>query len=258
MPKKLNERPLVIAHQGASAYAPDNTLPSFALAAEMGADGVELDVHLTADGQIVVCHDETIRRTSDFRKIAPEGTDDRIAKMTLDELRKYNFAFKFFDKGEYVPIPTLDEVYELLAPLGLSVNVEIKGNQNGLVEALASCAEKYNMQDKVIYSSFTYSRLWEMQVLGRPAVRTAPLSHLNLEKSWEFASRLGCMAVHPHFESLLRDPDYVRKCHDLGLRVHPWTVDNPEIIGKLLDMDADAIITNVPDVCLAVIKNRNL
>ena len=115
MEKTLNTRTLVWAHRGASAYAPENTLPAFQLAAEMNADGIELDVHLSADGKLIVCHDTWIDRTSN-------GSGE-ISKMTLEELRKYSFNNKM-EKYGFVPVPTLEEVYELLAPTGLTVNVD--------------------------------------------------------------------------------------------------------------------------------------
>lgn len=105
------------AHRGASAHAPENTLPAFELAVEQGADGVELDVHLTADGHLVVTHDETIDRCSD-------GTG-AIASLTLEQLRAFDFSAGW-EGFAGTRIPTLREVYELLHPTDLTINVELK------------------------------------------------------------------------------------------------------------------------------------
>ena len=138
----LTGRKLVFAHRGASAYAPENTLPAFALAANMNAFGVELDVHRTKDGQIAVIHDERIDRVSD-------GTG-KVSELTLEELRQYSFRAGFGDRFGQVDIPTLDEVYELLGPRGLYVNVEIKDSGTDFVKQVRDCAEKHRMTDKVI------------------------------------------------------------------------------------------------------------
>ena len=107
--RPLIEKTLIIAHRGACGYAPENTIEAFGLALEMGADGVELDIHLTADGQVVVCHDEKIDRTSN-------GQGD-ITSYTLEELRAMDFGYHFYDKERRgIKLSTLSEVYELLSP----------------------------------------------------------------------------------------------------------------------------------------------
>ena len=107
----------VWAHRGASAYAPENTLEAFRLGAEQGADGVELDVQLSKDGQLVVIHDETIDRVSDGHGY--------VRDYSLEELKKFVFN-KTHPEYADARIPTLGEVYDLLKPLGLEINVEIK------------------------------------------------------------------------------------------------------------------------------------
>ena len=110
------------AHRGASGYAPENTLEAFKLAAEMGADGVELDVQLTKDGEVVVVHDERIDRVSDGSGL--------VAEYTLEELRQFNFNKMHPEFAEICRIPTLREVLECLKDTGLTVNVELKTGIN--------------------------------------------------------------------------------------------------------------------------------
>ena len=140
---KLKGTKLIFAHRGASAYAPENTLPAFKLAAEMHAFGVELDVHLTRDGKIVVAHDDRIDRMSDGHGL--------IREQTLDELRQYSFNCGKSEFGR-VEIPTLEDVYRLLEPTGLYVNVEIKASGTDFVHMVHDCARDCGMTERVIYS----------------------------------------------------------------------------------------------------------
>ena len=140
----------VWAHRGASAYAPENTLEAFRLGAEQGADGVELDVQLSKDGELVVIHDETIDRVS--------GGHGYVRDYTLEELRKLQFN-KTHPEYQDVRIPTLGEVYDLLKPLGLEINVEIKTGiyfYPGIEEKLYLLEKEKGMQGKIIYSSFNH------------------------------------------------------------------------------------------------------
>ena len=147
---RKKDRCLVWAHRGASGYAPENTLEAFKKAVEMGADGVELDVQLTKDDQMVVIHDELIDRTSDGR--------GWVKDMTLEELRKYNYN-KTHPEYEHADIPTLREVYELLKPTGLTINVELKTGivfYEELERKVIELTKEMGMEDKVLYSSFNH------------------------------------------------------------------------------------------------------
>ncbi len=240
---RLTEKTLVWAHRGASGYRPENTLEAFALAAELGADGVELDVHFTKDGQVVVIHDEKIDRTSNGQ--------GEVKDYTLDELNLFDFGFKFYGERRGVKIPTLDEVYALLAPTGLTVNVEIKATDADLPAACDRIAKKYNMENKVIYSSFDHLQLVRMKQANSDAV-TAPLYGFNLVNPWNYAKDMGAGAVHPRLSLLDKLDNYVDRCHNAGLRVHPWTANTKEDIAYLVSLGCDAVITNYPDVAIAL------
>lgn len=250
MEKSLNGRTLVWAHRGASAYAPENTLPAFALAVEMKADGVELDVHLTKDGEVLVCHNDTINDTSD--------KSGRIPDMTLAEIREANFAFryhdtKYTDKYGFVTAPTLDEVYELLAPTGLTVNVELKSGEDELLSRCIRLAKEYKMTDKVYYSDFNHVDLMRLHEVS-PDVPTAPLYFHRLGKVWDYAGLIGASAIHPDFGQLYEVPETVRECHARGIRVNPWTVDSEEHMKKLTELGVDALITDLPDVARRIVE----
>ena len=157
----MSTKPLVWAHRGASGYAPENTLAAFEKAVELGADGVELDIQLTKDDEIVVIHDEKIDRTSDG-----EGW---VKDYTLEELRGFNYN-RTKPEYEHADIPTMREVFELLKPTGLFINIEIKTGvifYEKIEEKILALTKEMDMEDRVCYSSFnhyTVKRIHDMQM----------------------------------------------------------------------------------------------
>lgn len=243
---QLKGTKLIFAHRGASAYAPENTLPSFKLAADMKAFGVELDVHLTKDGKLAVIHDDDISRVS--------NGSGKVKDMTLAELRQFNFAGKYADKLGKVDIPTLDEVYNLLAPLRLYVNVEIKASGSDFVRMVHDCEVSCGMSGRVLYSSFNHWNLTDMLRCDRDAF-TAPLYGSEIVMPADYAKLFGARAIHPHYMQLINHPEIIAHAKEIGIRVHPWTVDDPDTIKKLCALDIDAIITNKPDQALAIVNS---
>lgn len=249
MEKTLNKRTLIQAHRGASAYAPENTLAAFRLAAEMNADGVELDVHLTKDGVPVVNHNSYVNDTSDGK--------GEIKDMTFDEIRKFNFAYryndtKFADKYGFQPIPALEEVYELLGPTGLFVNVELKSAEDELLRKCTELIDKCGMRGKVLYSSFDHRALMRIHEYD-PAVMTAPLFYQRIQFPWVYASLVGATALHPDWGQIFDIPEMVHECHIRGVRIHPWTVDEEGTMRRLIEAGVDALITDVPDIARKVV-----
>ena len=242
--KPLIEKTLILGHRGASGYAPENTIEAFSLAVEMNADGIELDVHFTADRQIVICHDEKIDRTSNGQGL--------IGAYTLAELKQLDFGYHFYN-GERrgIRIPTLEEVYELVAPTEMIVNVEIKSPDPEIVKACDDLAKKYGMQDRVIYSSFNHFQIKVVKDTVENAF-IAPLYSFNMLNPWNYTMDIGAQAVHPKHPQIRLLPDYVKNCHDRGLRVHTWTVNTEEDMQFMLENGVDAIVTNYPDVALAM------
>jgi glycerophosphoryl diester phosphodiesterase len=245
MPKPIYLRTLIQAHRGASAYAPENTLEAFGLAAEMKADGVELDVWMTADGYLAVNHDGALDRVS-----GGEFTG-RIKDMTLADIKKASVHARFKDKYYGVRVPTLDEVFELLRPTGLFVNVELKDEGEDFVREVAASVERCRMKTRVIYSSFKFENLTKMKEID-PDAFTAPL-YGRMDKPWEFAASIGAGAIHPEKADVLTHGDYIENAHALGIRVHPWTVDDDYEIRELRDLGVDAVITNRPDAARDII-----
>lgn len=236
----------ICGHRGASGYAPENTLEAFQLAAEQGADSVELDVHLTRDGELLVAHDETIDRVSD-------GTG-LIAEMTLAQLKKYTFN-KPHPEYENAKAPTLGEVYELLKPYGLQINVELKTGINpypGIEEKCLELAAKAGMEDKILYSSFNHMSLERLRALN-PDVYCGALYESVLLRPWRYAKDHKMNALHPHFRHVMYLPGYCEKAHKAGIEVNVWTVNTERDMKAMIEAGVDMIITNYPDRARALL-----
>ena len=235
---------LIHAHRGASAYRPENTLVSFSLAIEQKADYIELDVHLTKDGQIVVAHDERLERVSD----GVGYINDR----TLEELRTLDFG-KQIPGSPVCRIPLLSEVYSLLKPSALSVNIELKTTERlypELPEKLAALTREFAMEERVIYSSFNHYSLMQIRKL-EPKAKTGLLYELGMVDPWVYANYTGAYAIHPHYYVIAALPETVERCHENGVKVNVWTVDDSEAIKLMLKCGVDGIITNKPDIAVA-------
>jgi glycerophosphoryl diester phosphodiesterase len=236
---------LVWAHRGASAYAPENTLLAFSLAAEQGADGVELDVQLTRDGVLVVTHDEIIDRVSDREGWVKDYTYEELLDMN------FNAGKKKFGK---VQIPTLKEVYELLKPSGLTVNVEIK---SGVVfypeieEKTLEITKECGMEDRVIYSSFNHYTVRKLKEID-PTVKTGLLYADGIYDVVGYAKeKIGCNALHPALYNV-QYPDYMKKTAEAGLDVNVWTVNEEKYMEMCCQYGVNSMITNFPDKALKV------
>lgn len=232
------------AHRGASRQAPENTLPAFARAIELGADGIELDVQLSADGVPVVFHDFELDHLSDGQGL--------LRDRTLAELRQLNFNRRFPEQG-FVTLPTLAEVLALLQPTRLELNIEIKSGQvlyPGLEAKVLELVAAAGMRDRVWYSSFNHYALIQVRALD-PQARCGILFDNILFQPWRYARQIGMQALHPHHR-MLAIPGLVRASHAAGLAVHAWTADRPEDIRQALQLGVDAVITNVPDTAIAL------
>ncbi|MDO4284155.1 MAG: glycerophosphodiester phosphodiesterase [Eubacteriales bacterium] len=236
----------VWAHRGASAYRPENTLEAFALAVEQQADGVELDVQLSRDGEVVVVHDEQLERVSD-------GTGF-VKDHTLQELKALSFN-RTHPECVGAAIPTLEEVYDLLKPTGLTVNVELKTSvfpYEGIEEKVLELAARMGMEERVLYSSFGHCSLVRLKKLN-PAAETGLLYSDGWIGVPEYGrNTVGVDALHPPFWHL-QDGTLAEQAKQLGLRLHVWTVDEPVYMQMLVRQGVDALITNKPDLCRDVL-----
>lgn len=236
----------VWAHRGASGYAPENTMEAFRLALDMGADGLELDVHLSRDGEIVVTHDENVRRVTG-------GVDREIRDMTLSEIRQLDVC-NGMERYRGARIPTLSEVLDFLKTNSLFLNIELKTGEvlyEGIERKTVEMVHAYGLQDRVIYSSFNHYSL----MLARQADPKARIGLLYSEAMVDphvYAMHLGANAIHPYDLTLLV-PHTVENCLRNGIEVNPWTVNEEKNMRWLLSLGCNALITNVPDVARRVV-----
>ncbi len=247
----------VISHRGANRLAPQNTLPAFQKAVDLGAEGMELDVHLTKDGTIVVCHDYTIDRTSN-------GTG-AVADYTYEELLQFDFGSYFSPEFAGTKIPTLAEFFELSRSMEL-LNVEIKSpkdKHSPIARRTIEAAKQAGLADKLLISSFDAAVLLACKEVDR-SIRTALLYSFDLKETPNiaelaegyvaYAQSIDVQALHPFMMFL--DEDYAENCHKAGLLVHPWTVNEAEGMQTVIDWGCDGIITDYPDVAKNLLSKQ--
>lgn len=249
--------PLILAHRGASAYAPENTLAAFRLARELGADGIELDVQLTRDKVPVVIHDDLVDRTTDGH--------GRVSDLTIAEISRLDAGtWKTEDyRGE--PIPTLAQVFEALSdwlkPVGNArpclINVELKTEfiiPDGLERQVLNTIARYGVQNRVLLSSFSPLSLVRAKGVNPRLPRgmlydaTMPVYLRGAWLRWWVAPR----AMHP--EHTMIDARYMQWARSKRLEVNTWTVDDPAEAQRLAALGVNAIITNQPDVIRQALK----
>lgn len=245
----MAHRVLNLGHRGASHDAPQNTLAAFRLANEYGADGYELDVHLTKDGVPVVIHDFTVDKTTDGA--------GRVAGFTLAELKRLDAGVKFSPQFAGERIPTLAEVFDVLLPHSI-VNVELKTRSlgdNGLERATIQLIRERGLQTRVILSSFNPFSLLRVRRIApelKVGLLYAPDLPLHLRKAW-FRLLVKPEALHPHYRMV--DEQYMQWAKHKGYEVNVWTVDDPEEMRRLANLGVNAIITNRPDVLKSVLAS---
>lgn len=235
------------AHRGASAYAPENTMQAFQLAREMGADGFELDVHLTKDGHLVVAHDETVDRCSD-------GTG-RIIDKTLKQLSELDFS-KGFSRFSPARIPSLLQVLEYARDYDLTVNIELKTDRimyRNIEKKAIELVNSLNMRDKVIFSSFNHYSIKLVKQI-EPSANIGILYTEAMIDPCLYACHLKAEAIHPYYLTLMV-PETVVGCKKHNVKIHTWTVNDKEHIAWLVKEGVDAIITDCPDVA---VRTRNM
>lgn len=216
---------LKIGHRGARGYEPENTLISFQKAIDLNADGIELDVHLSSEGALVVIHDETIDRTTN-RKGA-------VNQFTALELKKYK-------------IPTLIEVLDLVNRRCF-INIELKGNGtakpvNDLINHYIS-DKKWETNDFLI-SSFDWNMLEEFQFLN-PKIRIGVLTEESIEEALAFVKKINAFSIHPDY--ILLSKENVALMQQNGFEVFPWTVNSAEAIQQMKSYNVNGIISDFPD-----------
>jgi glycerophosphoryl diester phosphodiesterase len=235
-----SSKPMIFAHRGACALAPENTLPSFELAFTHQADAIELDAKLSKDGIVMVIHDQTVERTT-------EGTG-KVNQMSLAELKRLDAGIFFGKEFTGVKIPTLDEVFESVGKK-LFVNVELtnyKSSDDMLVEKVADVVIRHNMQQRVLFSSFLPKNLVKSQLLlpHTPVALLCLPGIMGIISRSVFYRHFSPYIIHPFMSDVNRR--YVELEHKAGRRVHVWTVNAETDIKRLKNDGVDGLFTDDP------------
>lgn len=222
---------LKIGHRGARGYEPENTLIGFQKALALIVDQIELDIHSSADGEIMVIHDETIDRTT--------NGNGYVNSFTRLELQQFQIEGQQY-------IPTLIEVLNLI-DRKCSINIEIKSN--GLANKLVGIIEQYVTEKQweysdFIVSSFEWDNLEKVRLLN-PSIPIAVLTETSIEDALAFAKKIKAQAINPDFQLL--STENVSQMQQAGFQVFPWTVNEIEDIKRIQSYKVDGIISDFPD-----------
>ncbi|SER56370.1 glycerophosphoryl diester phosphodiesterase [Gracilibacillus ureilyticus] len=235
----------IYGHRGSKGNYPENTLLSFQAAIDEGVDGLELDVHMTRDGEIVVIHDETLERTTDG--------NGNIKDLTLDEIKQYSAGIKFQHFPNYHPywqqerVPTLEEVLQLLEGTDIELNIELKTYINiypGIEEKLLFTMRQFGGNRKTVYSSFHLPSLIRLKQLDKDT-NIAWLLHSPISNPSDYMQVFDLESFHLAKDLVSNDmfPDY----QEMLPNVRVWTVNDEIELKKMLDIGVKAVITDYPE-----------
>jgi glycerophosphoryl diester phosphodiesterase len=241
---------LVIAHRGFSGAAPENTLAAFKKAMEVGGDMLELDVHFSKDGQVVVIHDDTLDRTTNGR--------GKVGDYTLKELRQFDAGSRFAPQFAGERIPTLVEVLKL-AKGKIPVNIEIKNDSpspykiTDLADRVLQEVKKAGMEGEVIFSSFYPSSLERIKERD-PRIWVALLYHRDWSSLREVTGGRAFPVLNLRLSFLTQEK--IARIHREGMKVNTYTVNSEEEMERFIRWGVDGIITNHPDKLIRILKQK--
>ncbi len=235
----------IFAHRGSSGTHPENTLAAFRAAAALPIDGVEIDVHLTKDGEVVVIHDEKINRTTNGKGY--------VKDMTLEELQQYDAGSWFSEEWGGERVPTLDEVLEIYEGTSHRLNIEIKSDifpYDGLVEKVLTIANNRGMADRLLLSSFNHEDV--RHICRETEVKSAMLASQIYVDIYDYARVIGTKQVHVSLPGAFRKmtTDALIK----GAIVYVYTVNKLEYAEQLKQIGIHGIFTDYPERMLEALK----
>ena len=243
----------IYGHRGCKGSYPENTLLSFFHAIMQGVDGLELDVHMTKDGEIVVIHDEILERTTD-------GTGF-IKDFRLQEIKQFSAGIKFSDYKMYEiswileTVPTLKEVLDLLAPFDIELNIELKTSlftYEGIEEKVLSIVKEYGNNRKVVFSSFHLPSLLRIKQVDKTA-NIAWLLNQPILNPRDYMDTLELESLHLSKSIVLKNQE---NWNHLKESIRLWTVNDGNELRKLIDMNVETIITDFPEEALSIRSER--
>lgn len=243
---------LVFAHRGGGLY-PENTLGAFEYSAKMGVDVLELDIHSTADGVLVVMHDGNVDRTTDG--------SGRVSEKTLAEVKKLDAGYRFTPdagktypfRGQGITIPTLQEIFDALP--AMTFNVEPKQAEPSITKPLCEMIRARKMTDRVIVGSFRQMAIDEVRAAcpevatsATPAEVSEFLAMYKIGLGASYSPPMQALQVPQNLRGLqIVTKDFVESAHRLNLKVHVWTINDQAEMQRLIEMKVDGIMTDYPD-----------
>src|SRR5690625_3987518 len=230
----------IIAHRGASAYRPENTIAAIQKALDQGAGAIELDVRLSEDDIPVICHDATINRTSSGKGY--------IHNLSLEKLKKYDFGSHFSKVFKKETIPTLEEVFQFIGDRSIQLHIEIKNGPiipENLERHVVEMVYQYNFQDRVIYSSFDHFSLKRITQID-PRAKIGLLLHMNLIHLFDYIEHtsLHLHSIHPNHFYVTEQ--MIEEAHRRNVEVNVYTVNKKKQALQYKKMEVDGLITNDP------------
>lgn len=238
---------LNIAHRGFSGKYPENTMLAFRKAIEAGADGIELDVHYTKDGQLVIIHDEEIDRTCDGKGF--------VCDFTYEELQQFDASAGFRGVYGVNRIPTLREYFELVKPLPKFItNIELKTGINvypGIEKMVLDMIKEFGLEDRIIISSFNHFSVTRFKALC-PEMKCGFLEGDWIIDFGSYAKKNGVEFVHPRFNTVIEET--AKEIADNGIGINTWTVNTEDEVRRLYALGVNAVISNYPDMVKKVME----
>lgn len=237
---------LNIAHRGFKSKFPENTKIAFEKAIDVGADGVEFDVHLTKDREVVIIHDERLERTSDGKGL--------VKDFTLSELKKLNMS-KLYDNVKTQEILTLREYFQMVKDLDFITNVELKNSiydYEGIEKEVNNIIKEFDLERRVIISSFNHDSIIRFKNLN-DRIKCGLLVDCKLYKPWEYMKKMEVEYYHP--SAYLVDEELVYNLKNEGVLVNVWFGNEPHSFKRLINLDINGIITDYPDEINKILKD---
>lgn len=235
MNKSLN-----IAHRGFSGSYPENTMLAFKKAVEAGCDGIETDLHMTKDGVIVLCHDETIDRTTNGNGF--------IHEYTYKELCEFDAGIKYGAQFCGEKVPSIDEFLDYVKLKDIIVNFELKNNiiiYKELEKKVIDKIYEFNIEKNVILSSFNHYSMIRVKEIDS-SIKTGLLYEATIYKVHEYAKLVGADALHPFYAAIMNE-NTIQDIKKKKIMINAYTVNEEKHMKKLIDLGIDGIITNYPD-----------